>query len=188
MEARRGRFGVPTSPRSRPCPPSSRQRVVYQVDRFADAAWIHGHGGFCNATSCDGIWRLDHDVAAGVKTASRCDRIGNLEWQLLLQLASALAKAASASGAPLTKSAISKTVASVPGLTCARLALPFSKGNAAANDEASFIACRRLTKCISTVSCSPSLLPSSALCQVLLCANVYAGSGHAISVGCPWFR
>src|SRR5258706_8091143 len=58
--------------------------------------------------------------------------------------ARALAKAASASGTVLAKSAISKTAAPEPDLTCARLLPEFSKGNAAANDGASIIACRRL--------------------------------------------
>src|SRR5258708_37221464 len=59
--------------------------------------------------------------------------------------ASAFAKAVSASGAGLLKSAISKTVAAPPGLSCALLLPPFSSGNAAAQDEASIMAPRRLS-------------------------------------------
>src|SRR5258708_12845212 len=59
--------------------------------------------------------------------------------------ASAFAKAVSASGADLLKSAISKTVAAAPGLSCALLLPPFSSGNAAAQDEASIMARRRLS-------------------------------------------
>jgi len=42
-------------PRSPPCSASSRQNVVRQADRFQQASAVHGHGGFCNPASCDGI-------------------------------------------------------------------------------------------------------------------------------------
>jgi hypothetical protein len=58
--------------------------------------------------------------------------------------AKAFAKAASESTPPLVKLAISKTVAAAPGLGCARLSMLLNRGAAAAKDEASFIARRRL--------------------------------------------
>src|SRR5258708_12905083 len=64
--------------------------------------------------------------------------------------ASAFAKAVSASGADLLKSAISKTVAPGPGLSCALLLPPFNSGNAPAPDEARIIPPRRLRICLPT--------------------------------------